>query len=303
MKRDGSVYIIVLNYNGWKDTLECVSSLLQLDYPDTHIIVIDNASTDGSMDHLKQITDERVEIIESGANRGYAGGNNVGIRYAIEKGADYLCVINNDTIVDKTFIGKCVEVLKDESYGIVSPVILEFGTATVQSAGGKISVLKGRHEPHFRGTDYAEIRKTHKLIDCEFISGCCMVFRAELVKRIGCLPEAYFLFYEETEWCCKAVKQGYRNACVTDCYIEHKDSGSVNSITGIKDYLLKRNRAAFVRRNGSFVEKAGFLLYISIYTARLKMQKRNSFIHDAKCYSDGLFKKIDKQYPYIVIKE
>lgn len=304
MDNTKSVFIIVLNYNGYLDTEECVASLLKVDYQSLRIVVVDNASTDNSYEKLLHLGSEKVSVIKTSINLGYAGGNNAGILYAISEGADYICVINNDTLVDSTFVNKCVAFLEqNKEYAIVAPTILNIGTDIVQSAGGRINIIKGRHQPYHRGEEYSLLRETKTVIDCQFISGCCLFFSSDLIRHIGLLPEAYFLFYEETEWCYKAIRNGYKNACITNCYIEHKDSGTVTTINGIKNYLLKRNRAAFVRRNGNAVQLIFFIVYIFSMNTIWLLKYGKTYLTDYKSYLDGLFSIIDSRYPYIVINE
>src|SRR5699024_6413658 len=108
------VFIIVLNWNGWKDTNECIRSLEKLDYPNFHIIVVDNASTDDSVNKI-QVQYPGVFILRTAENKGYAGGNNEGIRYAMANGADYIWILNNDTVVELGALWPLVEKMEKNS--------------------------------------------------------------------------------------------------------------------------------------------------------------------------------------------
>src|SRR3989339_346256 len=115
------VYILILNWNGKEDTLECLSSLKKIDYPNYKTIVIDNGSTDDSVKIINKKY-PKIKIIENKKNLGYAEGNNVGIRYALKNKADYVLILNNDTIVDKKFLTELVKVGEsNEKVGIVGP--------------------------------------------------------------------------------------------------------------------------------------------------------------------------------------
>ena len=194
------VYIIVLNYNGWKDTIECVRSILALDCPLVKIVIVDNASTDESYEKLQQLKSEKLVLLRSNCNLGYAGGNKIGIKYAIEHKAAYICVINNDTIVDEGFLKSSIELLSStEEFAIVSPAILEWRGDIVQCAGGRISLPKGCHYSDYMGAPYEIIKQNH-LIESQFISGCCMIFKASLVDKIGYLPEAHSSSAAALKW-------------------------------------------------------------------------------------------------------
>ncbi len=118
------VYIILLNWNGWKDTVECVESCRKLSYPDVRIVIVDNGSTDGSETRLRERFPD-LELIQTGANLGFAGGNNVGIRYALEKGAEYVWLLNNDTIADAEALSALVQAAEDDqTVGMVGSKIV-----------------------------------------------------------------------------------------------------------------------------------------------------------------------------------
>lgn len=106
---DKKVYIILLNYNGWKDTVECVKSLAVIKGTDTHIVVVDNCSTDDSVEKLKAELPDEVTLLQADENNGFSAGNNIGIRYALKNQADYVLLLNNDTVTDQDFLTPLVE--------------------------------------------------------------------------------------------------------------------------------------------------------------------------------------------------
>lgn len=296
-----SVHIVVLNYNGYEDTIACVESLLKIQYKNYKIIVVDNASTNDYAT-LQQNLARDIILLQTGKNLGYAGGNNVGIQWALEDGADYVCVLNNDTEVEPDFLKQLVDFAEtNPDCGMVGPAILEFDEPElVQTTGAMINIAKGADLPLNQGKPIDEVEK---VIACDYIGGACMLVRKEVMEKIGLIPENYFLFYEETEWCCRAKQAKFGVYCLTTAHIYHKGSSSINKVQGLSKYLLYRNRVVFVKRNGTFTEKAKFFIYLG-----LKMVQTLVFDFsnkdEIKYYLHGVFNLIDKKkYPFIIINQ
>ena len=296
---------IVLNYNNFADTIECVESIKGALYSNYFIVIVDNNSTDMSYEKIsnRYHEDGSIHMIKSEKNIGYAGGNNIGIKYAINNGADVVCVINNDTIIDKTTPTQCIEYLySNANVAFVGPTILEFNESKVQSTGGIVNFKKGGARLLNHGAEIDSIRNN---VECDFISGACLFFKAELVDEIGLIPENYFLFYEETEWCYKAKKAGHRNVCLSNVYIKHKGSVTIQKVGGLSDYLLHRNRVVFAKRNvDTKFNYLCFLLYIYLEALYVIAKGNKEGFKYFKYYHHGLFNKIDyNKYPFIIINE
>jgi GT2 family glycosyltransferase len=219
------VYIIVLTWNGKKDTLECLSSLKQLVYPNYRVLVVDNASVDGSTEQVKsQFPD--VELIVNKDNFRFAGGNNVGIEYALSKNADYILLLNNDTIVDPNFITELVTTAESDSQiGIVGPKMYYYtDPKRIWYAGGKIEWWKGWiSHIGIREIDNEQYCQTK---ETDFISGCCVLVKREVVETIGILDTAYYIYGEDVDWCIRAFRAGYRLMFEPRAKIWHKLSVS-----------------------------------------------------------------------------
>ena len=189
----------------------------------------------------------------------------------------------------------------DNSIAFVSPALVEYKNRDlIQSTGGDIFLDKG----------YVTLKNHHlsrkelpAIVQSDYIGGACMLFRTSLLKEIGYIPENYFLFFEETEWCYKATLMGYKNICLTNYFIYHKGSVSIKSVSGLQEYLMNRNRVVFVKRNiGSRYQFIKFLLYLyARFLFRLLIGKENN-IKILKYYWDGVTDRIDAAYPFIVIK-
>jgi len=218
------VFIIVLHYGNWNDTKECLASLDKLDYDNFEKIVIDNDKD----------------------NRGFAGGNNLGIKQAMEKGTDYVLLLNNDTIVDQPdFLKKLVAAgEKNERVGILGPIIYEHGSNKIHFAGGKINWLytKGIHITNSK----FKIQNS-KFVD--YITGACLLIKRKVIEKIGPMEESFFLYCEDTDWCLKARKSGFLCLVVPDSRISHKVSQNAKIESFSYIYYHTRNGLLLAKRN------------------------------------------------------
>ena len=245
------------------DTMECVESMrkyISKDKVDYQIVVVDNHSTDNSFTLLKESLPEDTVLLQSSRNAGYAYGNNVGIQFAIEHGAEYICILNNDTIITEDFLSPCINLLaKDPGIAFVGPMLMNYDNDLVQSTGGRLSLTKGKCSGLNENVPVNSIPES--IIYCDVVFGAAMLFKSSLIQAIGFIPENYFLFYEETEWCYQAKKAGYRNCVNTMTTIIHKRSESLKAMSDMQRYLMDRNRVLFVKRNATLIQFICFLLF------------------------------------------
>ena len=293
-----SIFVIVLNYNGFSDTLECITSLLKSIPPETleyQIVVVDNHSTDNSYLMLQESLPDSVIILDSKRNGGYAYGNNIGIRYAIDHGADYICILNNDTIITSDFLSPCIDELRNNNtIAFISPMLMNYYDNLVQNTGGTISMIRGKSTETNKNVPERTILKG--IIPCDIVYGAAMLFNSSLIHSIGFLPENYFLFYEETEWCYKAKQAGLTNCINTKTQIIHKKSESLKSMSEMQCYLMERNRTLFVKRNGTFWEFALFLLFDFGRTIYRSIFHKIPLIQYVKYHIDGISERFDPRY-------
>ena len=246
-KTIGSIAIVILNYNNAEDTIECVESIKLIDDLPLVILIVDNGSDDDCIARLQSIEAHNIILLKNGANIGYAAGNNVGITYAVHHGAEYIFILNNDVVVNRNSIQECVNALqRDSSIGIVGPAILDYKTDRIQSTGANINLIKLTASFINHGKKYVP---SHTMIECDYVGGACMAFRSSLPGIIGDIPEAYFLFWEESEWCLKAKKYGLKVVSILDTSVFHKGSATINKISGLSNYYMERNRIVFAKRN------------------------------------------------------
>ncbi|RNI32975.1 glycosyltransferase family 2 protein [Rufibacter immobilis] len=240
------VSIISVNYNQVGVTLEMLTSLRAISYHNIEIIIVDNASTGADVHVIKESFPE-VTLIRSEVNLGFAGGNNLGIAQAKGK---YLLFLNNDTEVHPGFLEPLVRLFETTpDAGVASPKILYHGTnALIQYAGSKgINPWTGRsitigHLEKDNGQ-----HNTSSLT--QLADGAAMMVPMRVVQQVGLMPELYFLYYEELDWCESIKRAGFTCHYVADSSIFHKESVSVGKQSVLKTYYMNRNRLLFLRRN------------------------------------------------------
>lgn len=255
-EQNARVYLIILNWNGKNDSLECLSSTQQITYPNLVTVVVDNGSTDGSAEAIKAAFPE-VTLLLTGKNLGYAEGNNVGIRHAMEHGADYVFVLNNDTTVDPEVVSALVSVAEQNSNAaILGPKIYFYDKPDIiNSAGGHINfetLERGHIGYGFRedGLSYSTVTPL------EWITGCALLFRVSALRQIGLLDPDFFLICEELDLCARARRQGYEILFVPESKIWHKVSAAFEgNYSPVYCYYMFRNILLYVRKN--FQSKRG----------------------------------------------
>lgn len=204
------VIAVILNTNRRADTLACLVSLAASDYANLSVLVLDNASSDGSAEAIASAF-PAVQVLPLTQNLGYAGNNNVGIAAALAQSADWVFVLNEDTVQAPDCISRLVALGEsDPQIGIVGPLVYHFDEpAVIQSAGGRLGRFwKSLH------TGHNELAHHHPLLTeprpVDFISGCAILVRRALLEEVGALDERFFYYWEETEWCLRARRNGWQ---------------------------------------------------------------------------------------------
>ena len=267
------VSIIIVNWNGFQDTKECLESLKLLIYKNFDIIVVDNGSTDNSVENLKK-NFSNIILLEAGKNLGFAGGNNFGIKYALEHGADYVLLLNNDTVVDKHLLNHLIStsiglgrdsILGAKIYYHKEPKRIWYaGARWVKSKSGFIHEGQNIIDD---GTIFNSIRET------EYICGCVLFVSANVLKKVGLLDDLYFLTFEETDFCFRARKMGIYCYLVPDAKVWHKVSisfGGENS--SLFQYYAMRNKLLWAEKHLSLCLKIS--LYRDVFHKLLLYLKR-----------------------------
>ncbi|HPN54680.1 MAG TPA: glycosyltransferase family 2 protein [Candidatus Moranbacteria bacterium] len=280
-----SLFVIVLNFNG-KDTLNnCLASLYQSDYPNMEIVVVDNNSEDGSFEQAKSFF-SRAHFIKNPTNLGFAKGNNVGIRFALEKFAEYVLILNNDTVIEKTTLSFLIQTMKrNPGIGIASPLIFSINDK-VWFAGGKLSWLRMK-ALHLQNMLSASPYAT------EYISGCSMLVRKDVFKKIGLFDERFFLYYEDADFSLRAKKAGFDLCIVPEAKLQHLEQSTM--VNHKKFYWLVFSGLLFFYLHSGFLKKMWFFFYLQLRKTKnrfdLFFKKNDAAFLVRKAYVD--FKKIN----------
>jgi GT2 family glycosyltransferase len=263
------VFIVILNWNGVHDTLECLDSLARLAYPAFEVIVVDNGSADDSVATIRRRFPHAM-LVENDSNLGFTGGNNVGAKRALELGADYVWLLNNDTVVEPDSLGKLVqEAERSPEIGLLSPVINEYDApGTVQFMGAYVPPGSYRicYVDDPKELDDEQVRGNLILF------GTALLIKRRVIETIGLLSEKYFAYYEDNDYSLRASRGNFRNKVVIDAHIRHKgcrSTGGKNS--PVKAFLMARNAYFFWRDNagGTFLPASyvgmmiGYAKYLS----------------------------------------
>ena len=232
------IYCIVLNWNGWQDTLACLGSLMLQDYPNFMVVVVDNCSNDDSVAKIAQAYPS-VRLIETGANLGFSGGNNVGIRLALDEGADYVWLLNNDTVAPPDTASKLVAKAQAEPQaGEVGTVLHHMGSpGVVQAWGGAILYPWKFYRARL-------VTTPHKFGQNTALMAASVLLRREVLKEVGLLDESFFMYYEDSDLSFRIYKAGWKLVVAEDTAVLHKEGASL----GARNPLRARYAIASVLR-------------------------------------------------------
>lgn len=252
MTQEPLVIILVLNWNNQKATVDCLTSLQRIDYPRYEIVVIDNGSIDNSPVEIQRKF-PHVRLIRNQTNLGYAGGNNVGIRYALSNNADYILILNNDTVVKHDFLKHLLQTMRSAaSAGIVGAKTYLMNTEnTLFSA--RCCFIRVLGQPYLEGfnqTDHGQFDRDRPA-DC--VSGSCMLVKRDVFEKIGLLNEDYFIYLEDVELSLRARQQGFQCMYSHQSVIWHEFSGTFGYQSPRYLYYLNRNRCMIARSQNHFM--------------------------------------------------
>lgn len=284
------VAIVIINYNGLENTMECLGSVVKDSYKDKIIVVVDNGSKDGSVKDIKN-NFSKVIILENKENLGFSGGNNIGIKYSLEQGCKYIVLLNNDTVIDKNLVTELVKSFeKDDNMGIVSPKIyfekgFEFykdryrkeDMGKVLWYAGGVMDWKNLIASH-RGVDEVDIGQYDKEEETDFATGCCMMIKREVFEKIGFFDEKYFLYFEDGDFIERAKKAKFKIVYSPKGVLWHKNAGSSGSGSFLHDYYLTRNRLIFGLKYTNFKTRLALIREsIRLIFSGRKWQKKAVF--------------------------
>lgn len=290
-----SVAIILVNWNGLEFTRACLASLEKVDYSDFQVILVDNASQNPEGKVLKEAF-PHILLLENEQNLGFAGGNNAGIRKALEMGFSHIMLLNNDTEVEPDFLGKMMlDFSKNPKLGLLQPMICFLDEPEkIWSAGGKWVSWLARAKTLGDRKSLKTYRISSTQLD--WATGCCMLLSREAILHSGLLNEQYFAYFEDVEWSLRIRKQGFEIGLVPEAKIYHeagassKKSHSEGTLSARVFYYHVRNQFYLLRSQKAgldFLYHLGrFKLWIFYFLLRGRFQKLKAV---AKGIKEGLF--------------
>lgn len=268
-----SVLIVVLNWNGIDDTEKCLDSLLAQTYKDFEILVVDNASTNDSLKRLKKIEEKesKLTVIANSKNKGFAGGVNTGIRYALEHSFDAVALFNNDAMADKEWLSELVKPLSRPKVSVVTGLLLHADGKTIDSTGDYYTEW---------GIPYPRARdeKTENTPESGYVfggSGGATLYKTSLFKEIGLFDESFFMYYEDVDISFRAQLAGYKVYSTNKAIAYHKQSASTNKVPGLAVYNTFKNMPLLYAKNvpaGLLIPIGArlWLLYVLIFGNAIK---------------------------------
>jgi GT2 family glycosyltransferase len=343
------VSIIILNWNGWEDTIECLESLYSISYPNYDVIIVDNDSQDDSLTRIgayvkgeevlesssrphnccleplhvtsytrreaedlqidalskklaetshNKASDRSCVIIKNEQNFGYPEGNNIGMRYALKASADYVLLLNNDTVVDKHFLTELVRAAdSDASIGVIGPKIYWYDAPNViQSTGVRINFWTGTIVIFNKGKRDNEIEyfTADNLLPTDVVVGACFLIKRKVIEEVGKLDPTYFCYGEELDWCVRISRAGYRIVCDLNSKIWHKHAASTSKVRKFAEYYPHRNWVINARKHARLPQFVSFLLLYPAYCIPgiLKARQLGTIWCFIRGFVDGLFTPI-----------
>ncbi len=258
MSRNPSVAIIVLNWNGWEDTKECLTSLRRLTYPAVRVYAVDNGSTDGSPKRIASDFPE-VNLIQLNENLGFSGGMNAGIEGALRDQHDHILCMNNDMLAEPGFLEPLVAAAGEDKVVPYPALFLRDDPHTIDALGNRVNLMIGttsmiaagsREIPAEVEPDYTEIP----------------LLSRELLETVGKWREEYFVFYEDADLGMRIQRAGWKLRCVPEAKILHRRGSTATRVRGIRSYYSIRNRLLFVKTFGSWWHYTTTILHVTLLT-------------------------------------
>jgi len=240
------VMLVVLNWNNVPDTLKCLQSLEQLSYPHYTIVVVDNGSSDDSVSRIRAAY-PNVEVLETGTNLGYAGGNNVGIRYALGQGADYVLLLNDDAVVHPGALSALVDAaLAYPRGGFFGPKVYMIEDRQRLLSAGRV-MGNGWDFPH-RGIGELDEGQYDQVCEVDALSGCALFVSREPIETVGMLDEDFFVYREDIDWCYRGKQAGFKVLFVPEAKVWHPDTRRRDVDSPLVTYYISRNHLLFLAK-------------------------------------------------------
>lgn len=292
-----TVGVVILNHNGRTLTEICVRSLLASAYSPIAIFVVDNASTDGSVEYLRSQFPQ-ITILENPENLGVTGGRNCGFRAVCQQGMDYVLSLDNDVHIDPQAIEKLVRVANSNpQIGILGPKTYhDNGSGLLQCVGGSIAYTE--NVTIERGANKRDRGQYDQIEDVDYFPGCTFMARREVMERLNFLDESFYGYgHEDTDFCTRAALLGYRIVYVPTAVMWHGGSSTIGSYSPRKKYLEAVNSIYYVRKYGNASQKLKYFVYavlglVPAYLIQSRYGNQQAVLAKARGLWDGLNKPL-----------
>jgi len=259
MNLNKKIAIIIVNWKQYELTINCLLSLQKVEYKNLKVILVDNEYNFEKINKIKSDFN-KVEFIESKENLGFVSANNIGIKYAIKNKFDYVMLLNNDTEVNKKFLTPLLNSFQnDNSLGAVQPLIMNYNNrGKVWNAGGYLN--------NFFGFPYTN-KLNNKKRQIDWITGCCILLKTKVIKKVGLMDEHFFAYYEDVDWSLRIKKLGYKLGIVESSVIFHHGTKSSNNsnlegnLSPFLHYLNIRNHIYLIKKHSDKFNFIGVLFY------------------------------------------
>jgi GT2 family glycosyltransferase len=250
MMAKAQVAIILVNWNQKEELHECLDSIRALSYKDFSILLVDNNSSDGSVELARNLLDSRIQILRNRRNLGFARANNQAIKIALKMGVDYIMLLNTDATIEQGGLTRMVAFMEEKrNVAAVSPLILFHQRKDVISYAGGIIDGNFRNFSH-RGSLQTNRGQFNAIEKVDFITGCCVIFRAEVLREIGLFDEQFFMYFEDTDLSLRLRIKGHEIFFLPNVKVWHKISES--GVSGKKfyyHYYMNRNRLLLIKKH------------------------------------------------------
>lgn len=264
-----NLMIVILNVNLKDDTIDLIKSIIKAGATPEQIILVDNGSSDGSVEAIKGIYGRYIQILENQENIGFAAGNNQGFEVAYQSGAKWVLILNNDTLVAEDFFSQIEHVLtNNEDYAILAPAIYYYSDPEILWNMGAFAIpgtllARNRYQGHPRPDNMP------KLLPVDYISGCAMLIRSEVYRDIKLFDPRFFIYWEDVDLCARARRAGFKIAVITNGKMWHKVSKTMHKDKPQQRYLYTRNMIFYSRKNAIGLQHpimAGYLIFRLLFT-------------------------------------